>query len=80
MSSSLYRHHKGISNTNDYAFHANNKNDDDIAELISPAVSSAVLGYMVEFSMRTVKVNDDVMFGVKSTSDIHSSEHGLVFN
>ena len=54
----------------------------DIAELISPAVSSTTLQHLHGLNsheMRTVKVNDDVMFGVKSALRNTLDEHGLVF-
>lgn len=54
----------------------------EIAELISPAVSSTTLQHLHGLNsheMRTVKVNDDVMFGVKSALRNTLDEHGLVF-
>ncbi len=54
----------------------------DIADLLSPAVNSTALQHLRGFdadSMRTVQVNDDVMYAVKTALRGTLDEHGLAY-
>ena len=54
----------------------------DIAEILSPGVNSTVLQHLRGLnadSMRTVQVNDDVMYAVKAALRGTLDEHGLTY-